>query len=264
MCNQSAFAIKRRHLSLGRKIAVMFAFLCAFLTGNASSQTTYVIGVEDVKYFPHYDHERNEYKGYARAILDAFAKAEGIRFEYRIIPVNRLYREFLDGNVDFKYPDNPVWAQSLKEGLDVSYSVPLAGYIDGTMVLKEHLGKGAGRLQTVGTIRGFTPWDYFDRIQAGTLSVSENREVDRLLAQVLRGRIDGAYLNVDVARYYLEKVLRKPGELVFDDALPHTRDGYHLSTFKHPEITRRMTQFIRDNQNVVRALQTEHNLSPDF
>ena len=240
---------------------LIFAVLTLSFTPSGFAQTTLVVGVENVKYFPHYDNKNGEYIGYARAILDAFAEQHEYKFDYRVLPVKRLYREFFaEQIIDLKYPDNRYWGQDLKKNLPIRYSTSVVDYIDGTMVLPDRLGNSVEDLQTLGTIRGFTPWDYFDSMQSNMIKVSENRDIDTLLSQVLRGRIGGAYINIAVANYHLSQVLKKPGALVFDANLPHTKSGYHLSSLKHPEVIQQFSQFLQLNRNRVSALQKQYKV----
>lgn len=51
---------------------------------------TYSVVVQDIDYYPIYkaDLASNEYSGYLRDLMDAFAAAEAIRFEYKVLPVS--------------------------------------------------------------------------------------------------------------------------------------------------------------------------------
>jgi ABC-type amino acid transport substrate-binding protein len=157
--------------------------------------------------------------------LDSFAAKEGIQFEYVPVPVNRLYADFLDcaSKLDFKFPDNENWAGDKKANKKIYYSDSVVEFTDGTMVAKDKIGRAKKDMKTLGTVRGFTPWDYLDDVQkAKTIRLVENDSLAGLLQQAKQGRVDGIYVNISVANYALNNTLKEPEALVFDKALPHT------------------------------------------
>ncbi len=232
------------------------------VTAEQAVVSTYVVGVEDTRYFPQYDHDGDQFIGFARELLDEFAHQQGIHFDYRILPINRLYQAFLvDKTVDFKYPDDPQWRPELRAGLPIIYSKTCAEYIDGVMVLPERKATVRSRLKVLGIVRGFTPLHFEDTIARGELRLDENGSMTGLLTVALRGRVDGAYMNVDVARYQLRHVLRRPDGLVFDQALPHHRGGYTLATLRYPERIEAFNQFLQSNAHWIAAVKQRYQLS---
>ncbi|ALS97438.1 substrate-binding periplasmic protein [Lacimicrobium alkaliphilum] len=224
----------------------------------------FVVGVENLHYYPHFSDKGGEYEGFARAVLDAFAKEYKHKFSYEARPVARLHDEFLNrGKFDFKYPDNRYWQADIKQGKNVIYSEPVVAYIDGVMVLPAKKGKGEEHLKTLGTIRGFTPWTYMQQIEAGTIRVQESSDFERLLKMAINSRIDGAYLNIDVARYQLQTTIEDKNALVFDDSLPFTKDNYHLSTLKHGEVIQQFNRFLSENRDLIDKLKQDYGLAVD-
>ena len=222
------------------------ALLLLFGAASACAQTkVYTVGVEDLEYFPQYSYEKKQYIGFGREILDAFAISKGYKFEYRPLPPSRLFFEHLKGqSLDFKYPDNSYWEAHLRKGVSVHYSNPVMPYIDGVFVIPANKGRGVQQLKMLGTVTGFTPWKYYDAIKRKEISLSENDNSVSLLRQAALKRIDGAYINVEVARYQLREVLKQPDALVFDPELPHIADHYYLSTVKHPKIIQEFNEFL--------------------
>lgn len=233
-----------------------------FCAGNVSAKT-FKIGVEDLKYYPHYNNVDGEYGGFAREILDAFATSKGYKFVYKTTPIKRLFKNFLKGAVDFKYPDNSYWSADLKKGKKVIYSSPVVSYIDGLMVPPKAKGNGISNINKIGTVRGFTPWTYLGMIEQGKVKVVENNSFVSLLKKTLKGRVQGAYLNVSVAKYHLKHTLKKPGTLVFDDGLPHTKSAYYFSTIKHPKVMKEFNLFLKKDRKTVNKLKRKYNLSID-
>lgn len=218
------------------------------MVGSASAaepRKVFTVGVEDLEYFPQYSYENKQYIGFGREILDAFAKSRGYTFEYRPLPPSRLFFEHLKGqSLDFKYPDNAYWESHLRTGVKVHYSNPVMPYIDGVFVSPANKGRGTEHLKMLGTVTGFTPWKYYDAIKRKEISLSENDNSISLLKQAVFKRIDGAYINVEVARYQLREVLKQADALVFDPDLPHIADFYYLSSIKHPQILQEFNDFL--------------------
>ena len=236
------------------------ALLMSTACGQASAGPTYVVGVEALDYYPHYSNADGEFSGFARDLLDAFARSQGYRFDYRALPVARLYRTFFAGELDFKYPDNPDWQASKRQGLEIHYSAPVASYIDGVLLLPANRGKGAAQLTSLGTVRGFTPWNYLDAIAQGSLEVREVTTLKQSLLQAINGRVGGVYMNVDVGRYQLDEVLKQPGALVFDETLPHSSGAYRLSSMRHPEVLDALNAFLHDHAAEIRAMKNRYGL----
>ncbi len=232
------------------------------LVGHAQTQAQiYTIGVENIKYLPYYDHENNEeYIGFARDILDMFAKHGGYSFVYEVLPLNRLRNDFLDKKIDFKFPDNPYWKSERRVGVNINYSEPVVGFIDGLMVLPENKGKSESALKNIGVVAGFTPWSYFDLIESGKISVTENESVTGILKQVINNRIDGSYLNVSVAKYQLSETLKLDHALVFDPDLPHTKSSYYFSSIKHPGVIKEFNRFLVSQKVEIDKLKKKYEI----
>lgn len=232
-----------------RRWLVVLLWLCAPVHADR-----FVVGVEELHYLPYYAHQNGQYGGMARDVFDAFSRDSGHQFEYRALPIKRLYVEFLAGNLDFKFPDNPHWAGKEKTGKTVYYSVPVMPFIDGALVLPARRGAGQERLKILGTVQGFTAFDYLDAIAAGRMKLYEISSLEALIQASLHQRVDGSYFNVVVAERYLSKQLNLPGALVFDPQLPHTRSHYHLSSMKHPALIAAFDQFLRSNPELLKQL----------
>lgn len=220
----------------------------------------YVVGVEALQYYPLYEGKGNTYKGYARELLDEFAKAKGHKLSYKAVPVKRLFGEFLAGNMDFKYPDNAKWASHMKQGHKVVYSDSTVEYIDGIMAPPAIKGLNIDSFKTIGTLRGFTPWVYMDDISKGTMKLSESDNMKSLISMAESGRIQGAYFNVVVAQYFMKNTMKNAKALVFKEELPHSRDSFSLSTVKHPKVIAEFNAFLKENESLVEKLKEKYQV----
>lgn len=98
-----------------RCVGVILGVLALFVCIPLARAAHFVIGSENINYFPHYRFvDGHTVKGYGWAVMQAFAKKSGHTFEYQALPVKRLKRELLAGRVDFIYPDNPSWHRRMK------------------------------------------------------------------------------------------------------------------------------------------------------
>lgn len=220
------------------------------------------IGVEDLRYYPlHSSNNGSVFSGYARDVLDAFAKQQGYSFRYVPLPINRLYVAFLkERSVDFKYPDNPKWKASLRASLPLAYSTPLVVSEEGAMVLPAQLGRPLPQIKSLGTVLGFTPWPYQTAIESKALTPVVDDTLDVLLRLALAGRVDAVYANVDVANYLLAEKLHAPGGLVFDPSLPHARSDFSMSTIRYPGVVVEFDAFLRRETHLLRQLRSKYEI----
>lgn len=242
--------------------ALLAALLLLLGTGMLhAAKKELVIGVENLNYYPYCDFSQTEHRGFFKELMERFGKAEGYRIIFKPLPVRRLYSELLEsGQIDFKFPDNPHWGGEYKAGKTVHYSEGVVLFVDGVLVRPE---KAKGRVDGIirlGTIAGFTPWTYMERIKAGTIQNVGVRSMDALLKTAMAGRVDGAYVNISVARYILDEVLEQPGELVWNKNLPYDKNHYFLSTVRHPGIVKEFNAFLKREAAMLKRLEQKYKI----
>lgn len=239
-----------------RRTLSIIALLIAGAAPAARAAETFTIGVENTEYLPYYSYRDGEYRGLAADILNAFARDNGYVLEYRSFPIIRLFNEFAAGNVDFKFPDNALWSAEARKPHAIAYSAPVLAYVDGVSLQPARKGKGADSIKTLGTLRGFTAWDWQDRLNGGQTALSENNSFNGLIEQALLGRVDGVYANIAVVQNQL-KLSGKVGALVYDPDLPHTTSDYKLSSIKHPEVLKKFDAWMSGNAAKLAKLKTD-------
>lgn len=231
----------------------ILATFCATVSAEGKH---YVVGVEEFDYYPLYAFGKRS--SLSEELLNTFAAAAGITFEYKPLDINRLYHEFLvDGSVDFKYPDNAYWGGDKKQGASVLYSAPAVPYTDGVLVPKSNTGKKLSSLTSLGMPTGFTPEEYGDLEAAGALKLKRHYDIDRLVKDVMLGKTQGLYSNVVVAQYLVNKDYGS--SLTYDPSLPHSDSHYHLSTIKHGSVLKQFDDFLKANPDLVSSLQKKYN-----
>lgn len=229
----------------------------------------YVVGVEALSFAPHYSVDKQgNYQGFSRELLDLFAESSGIELVYQPMPVNQLLPALLKGQVDVKYPDSELWAQEQKAGKSITYSNPVVEYVDGVLVAPARVGQSLSGLKRLSIVQGWTPWAYEQQVESQQIKLSYSTDLRKMIQQALKKDTDGAYFNIVVATHYLDNIRARPGALVFDPKLPHTRGSFHLSSLKHPELIQRFDRFLAEQSAEVAALkdkyQVEVNLNSEF
>lgn len=237
------------------------ALLAALIyTSNMTHADNLIIGVENIDYFPIYQYSNGQYSGAASDILNKFAQLNNHTITYKSYPITRLNKNYINGTVDFRFPDNGYWAQDLKKGYDIKYSEPVISFIDGVMVTPANKGKGIDKLKKLGIVRGFTAWDYLDLIKDGSVEIKDANNLESLIKLASNRRNDGAYFNIDVATYYLNNTLKAPDSLVFDPDLPHTKSSYSLSSFKHPQVIEQFNQFLIEQADWIKTVKEKYQV----
>jgi len=233
-------------------VALFFSICCSAKT------TTYLIGTEDIEFYPHYGKlsaDSYEFEGYARLFFDDFALKKNVSIEYVPQPIKRLYISLLvNKNIDFKYPDSPTWNinQKAKSSNKIYYSNPIISYIDGIFVHRDNVNFTLNDITVLGVIRGFTPEPFIDEIKRQKINLIEYSRSDHLLMALEAKRVSAVYINADVANYLIKS--KGISNLVFKKDLPFTQGKYHLSTIKHPEIIKLMNQYIKENSADIQKL----------
>lgn len=234
---------------------------CLTLSGAAwgADGKTFTVGVEDYQNFlPYSEFRGGVYGGLGKDILDAFARHYGYTFVYKAYPLKRRDHLFVDGKLDLAYPDNPNWVAALKKNVTISYA-PILEFTDGVLVRPENLGKGIGHLKVLGIPLGFTPYPYQQLMSNGTLRVEETSDYDSLYQKLIVKRVDGAYMNTRIARYYWTKI-RKADQapVVYDPDLPHASGQWYVSSIKHPRLVEEFKRFMATNRQEVDELKKRY------
>jgi ABC-type amino acid transport substrate-binding protein len=237
---------------------LLLAITCLPFCVRADNLT---VGVEALDQYPIYKGEPTQYTGFARELLDAFAAKYGHTLQYKPMPVLRLHDELLKTqSIDLKFPDNLEWNGEMRKGLNVSYSKPVLSVTEGLSLKPANKNRGIAAQKTIGTLRGFTPWQYLDAIKAKKIALAEVNSFDALVKMAESGRIDGLFANSIVVNYYLTEQLKQPNLLVFDDTLPYTKTNFHLSSVKQPKVIAQFDEFLDKEKDTVEKLKAKYRI----
>jgi len=219
---------------------------------------SYVIGIEQIDYYPHYDFSNNKQRGYFFDLIQLFSEKSGHRFKFMPLPVKRLYQS-AKSDIDFIYPDNPLWQQYNEPGIDKSFSAPVIFTLGSTLVKPELQHISLEQFRSLAVIHGFVPTKWLalkDRYKYRMVDVPD---VASALGLVLKGRLDGANIEYNVAQHYLRTIAAQD-QLVIAEQLPFTQLPFLLSTVKHPQLLAQFDQFLIEHAGQIAALKRKYQL----
>lgn len=227
---------------MARVLTVLWLFCCPLWV---FAETVYRVGVSDFDYRPLYwTDEHGEYQGLLREMLDNFAQAHELRFEYLPIPNKRLLPSLQQGIIDVRLPDNPSWVRHDKSKLEIHYSQPLLSFTEGALVRRDDQPGSLQSLTSLAVLRGFTPVGY----QGHNIQLMQMADMAALINMVVSGRTDAGYVNFLVAETYLS---RPPGNrLLLSQSLPSHQSQYHASSIRYPQLLKQLDAFLRHQLTV--------------
>lgn len=225
----------------------------------AANADTLIVGVEASDQHPYYAYDEQGFQGFARELLDAFAQDFGHHFQYEGYPADMLPKLLVQELVDFNFPDHPLWAQAAKNNQPISYSLPLAAYTEGTLVLPQN-GQNPAAIRRLGTAHGFVPWAWMAGINRGEVIVEEAPDFATLIQRLLTQQIDGAYLNIAVAQYRLSQKMQPAVRLVYNPMLPHRDADYYLSTLKKTKVLADFNRFLNERAGMIAELKLQYGI----
>ncbi|WP_372870854.1 substrate-binding periplasmic protein [Shewanella sp.] len=223
---------------------------------------TFTVGVQDFYYPPHSFIEEGRYAGFGRDVLDLFASHRGYRFVYVPQPYIRNVVDLLGGKIDFQYPDDSKWLVEMKLPHTIFYSNGIVGYMDGVNRNRADLGKPLEELKRMVMPIGWTAKDYEPLVTEGKLIINQVGSVQAVIAMVLKGRVDGAYLNADVVNYHFASMGRE-GDVAIDTTLPYSFGHFTLSSKKHPAIIEEFNAFLNEQADAVASLKEKYHFKYD-
>lgn len=237
-------------------IAVLLFLLCST---QAYAAKRFIIGTEDINFYPHYDFTSEQGQGFANDVFRLFAQEYGYQFSFQPLPVKRLYHE-LDNLVDFIYPDNPNWAKFQGSQQQRVFSEPLVLNWGTTLVLPQNKQIELAQVRTLAVIHGFTPVAWLALKPDNKFKFYEVPNAVTAINMVLRGQLDAADVEYHVARHILARQ-QQSDALVVADNLPVTRVHFHLSTIRHPQVLEQFNQFLQTHQKQIAELKAGYDFT---
>ncbi|BDX08016.1 hypothetical protein MACH26_35370 [Planctobacterium marinum] len=225
-----------------------------------SRKPVYVIGSENIGYYPHYDFMNSEQPGYLSSLLKLFAEQYNLELVFVALPNKRLHLALEQGVVDLAYPDNPNWGKKpVNRQLSKFYSQPITQVLGGTIVHTRQKGKGLREFKSLVVPFGFTPIKWQQRIDQNEVRLVQVADALKALELVQRQRVSGADIEFHVAMHLIDTHPQLTN-LTLDPGLPYDIVGFSISTYKHPELLKQLDAFIATHPNEILELKQRYGL----
>ena len=240
-------------------MTLRFLFLLLVFSTKFVSANTYIVGAQNIEYYPHYDFAAKDDKGLGWAILQAFSEHSGHKFVYLSMPVRRLQMEMLKGNVDFVYPDSPRWYNQITKADEKIFSAPITATLSVTLVKPPLESNGVDSVKHLAVPFGFTPVEWQQRIDDKLTQITAVEDVYTGLSLLNTGRIDAIDIEYHVSQAVLE---RNPtlGEFAIDVTLPHNIVNFQLSTIHHSTLINELNSFLSENTSLINAIKRRYKI----
>lgn len=233
------------------------ALLCWSALGSAETRQL-IIGIEQIDYFPHYDFSAGQQRGFFHDLMQLFGKTAGYHIRYDSLPVKRLYQA-ANERVDLVYPDNPLWQKYLVAEYKKTFSEPVVYTLGSTMVLPENRQIPLERFRSLAVIHGFTPYRWLEMQNRYKFKFVDVADGASALGLVLKGRVHGASIELNVANEYLRRI-GQPGALVAADTLPFSEIPFLLSSVHRPELIAEFNRFLHQHAREIQQLKQKYQL----
>jgi ABC-type amino acid transport substrate-binding protein len=218
------------------------------------------LGVEDTNYAPYfYLDNQKRFQGAAREIFDLFSETSDLNISFSPMPVPRLFNEFVKGNVELKFPDNPLWSASLTANVKVHYSAPVLNITESLMVLEQEPAVAKKEIKLVGTILGFSIPGIAEFVANHEFETVKTREIEQLMHMLVSNRVQGVYFNENVARNLVKKIYPNKS-LIRHSQYPPFKYAYHLSSIKHPKLIEQFNAFLISHHEELDAIRSRYGL----
>lgn len=219
------------------------------------------MGVEDLNYYPYFDFSTNtENPSFAKALLDEFAKDNGHQITYLPLPIKQFPKWLHKENIDFKFPDNERWQEKDNvHNLSITYSDDIIQLIAGTLVLAKNTIKNVSTYKNIGTVTGFHPSLWLEKIAQDEIVLFEDPSPRILVQYLVKGLVDGLVIDLAVANNELKNLNMKE-QVIYSPHVPQQVFAYKLSTVKHPEILQQFNQWQVQKRGFIRGLKEQFGI----
>lgn len=241
------------------KVFFILNLICFFTLAN--EQSVYTIGVENIDYYPHYafSHRKNSF---SKELFEIFFKQENLKIEFVPLPLKRFNQWYIKDKIDFKYPDNEQWRANDSNQQNITYSNQVITSIAGSIVLNNNTNFTVEKIKRLGTITGFYPTLWINRIKNNQIQLVEYNNVVSVIRLLIHGMVDAINLDYSVVNFHLNEI-NKNKLLIMDKSLPHQKTIFHLSTIKHPKVINKFNLFLKNNQLLIQKLKDKYGIIDD-
>jgi len=236
-----------------------------FVNINITYAQEFIIGVEEVSYYPLYDFSASNTNkpSFCKELLTLFFDQHNYSYRFMALPIKRFDKWYVERGIDFKFPDNFRWRNDKQNKLGITFSQPVIKLMAGSYVLKANAQYKRNDVKKLGTIFGFSPTLWFDKLESNELTLIEESAPFGIIKHLLHNNIDAINIDANVIRHNL-KLLGKPKEIVLNTNIQHEVYSYHFSSIKHPEIIKQFDDFLQNNSELLQQLKKKYGISEEF
>lgn len=233
------------------------SLLLVFFTSSLSGATL-KIGVEDVTYYPVMDFSSSDHQGLMKAIVERFADADSVTFEYVALPIARFSVWFDIREIDLRLPDNPRWNSN---DPSLIYSDPVVTLCQSTVVLEKNRREPVSQISKIGLLQGFTPSQHWsEAIANNQVAVVSDNSIGVLTRMLNSGMVDALDLHISTVKYQAEVLGLDPNQFVQSETVPAIPLSYRLSTKNQSDLIERFNHFLRRERTMLKALARSYNV----
>lgn len=236
------------------------ALALSVLFSLPASAGTYVVGLQNFDYYPHYNFTTDYDKGFFWAVLELFAKKSGHKFVYETMPVPRLQKELMKGTVDLIYPDNPVFHPDGNDIESKVYSDDVVRTLSGAIVKHHSLPMNKEDVIAVSLPYGFTPLDWGGREKSGEITFFETKNSLAALQLVEQDKTEAAEVDYFVTKH-LSDADPTIGDFVIAPSLPTNIIGFRIATIDESALVDEFNHFLKTNSEEINSLKGEYGLT---
>jgi hypothetical protein len=247
-----------------KKLIVLIRYAiacCYFLIGTAQAQE-YIIGVEDVSYYPLYDFslQNPNKKSFTKELLSTFFRHQGYQFKFVPLPLKRFDKWYVEDAIDFKFPDNIRWRSKKSNNLNIVYSKPVVRLMAGSFVLKKNKNSARNSIKSLGTVFGFFPTLWYDKIQEGSVKLIEVSSPYSIVKHLLHGNLDATNIDRNVINHNLKLLGKTSSDIVLNTNIKNEQYAYHFSSVNHPKIISEFDAFLTDNPEIIADIKAKYRI----
>lgn len=226
---------------------------------TSSPKKKYRVGVSYVNGYPLFAFADIEDRGFGWALLEKFAEANNIEFEYSSMPITRLQPSMDSGAIDFIFPDNPRWSLYRSNRKPNIFSGPIMSSISVTFVRNEHKDIALEDIKKIAIPFGYTAFTWLDPIQTHGIDSMPVRDLSTALYSVVQNKVDAADVEYNIGQYLISQ---NPSlaDLTINPTLPNANVDYHLSSIKHIMILEKLTNFVEQEKELVNKLRLQYEV----
>jgi hypothetical protein len=242
-------------------ILIRYTIACCYCLIGATQAQEYIIGVEDISYYPLYDFAQKPYKeSFTKELLSTFFRHQGYQFKFVALPLKRFDKWYTEDAIDFKFPDNLRWRSEQSKRLNIFYSQPVIHLVAGSFVLKKNKNSARESLANLGTILGFFPTLWYDRIKSGKVELIELTSPYSIVKHLRHGNIDVTNIDKNVINHNLKLLGEESNDIVLNEHIKNESYAYHFSSINHPEIINEFDAFLNENPEVIARIKMKYSI----